>query len=127
MEGLRIQAFNSCVDDFLSDLVNTFPTDYSFVIAQGLVNTLRKTLNSREAIQYFWNYVKDYKTEIESEDESFFLTPEILETVSSAYKMLFEQIKSVWLRPNTSLQTKSAIFKHVKHLLIIAGMVCDMS
>ena len=123
METLRIKAFHRSVDDFLQDLVQTFPADYTFGLVQTMVKTFRTSIPEKEAIKYFWDYIKDYRQEILNEDESFFMADEIIQTVPQAYSTLFHQLRGVWTRSSTTAQTKSAIFKHTIQLVKIAEMI----
>lgn len=124
MEKLRIKAFHRCVDDFLTDLVRTFPSDYTFGIVQTMIKTFRTSIPEKDTIRYFWEYVKDYRQEISNHDESFFMADEIIQTVPQGYSSLFHELRSVWTRPTTTDQTKTAIFQHVVQLVKIAEMVC---
>ena len=101
--------FNNTFQEFINDLINTFPDDKSFKLCKQSF-TFMKNIDDTKPIEMFRVYALKYREQIISRDEGFFLnhdfkdeitadnvnlSVEILMTLKSYWKQLTDDNKDV--------------------------------
>jgi len=104
-----IGAFNDMMEQFLEELVLSFPDEPAMKKYQVSFEILRKA-NSRGCMENFMKSVRPYSSQIMSKDSSFFLdNPEIVEGF---------KISSIWTE-DLSQNTKDAIWQYLQTLYML--------
>lgn len=104
-----ISAFNDMMEQFLEELVQTFPDEPAMKKYQVSFEILRKA-NSRGCMEQFMNSVKPYSSQIMSKDAAFFLDNEdVLKEFN---------LKAIWT-DDVSARTKDAIWQYLQTLYML--------
>jgi hypothetical protein len=107
-----VNAFNEMMDQFLTELNLTFPSNKGVLKFQASFEILRSTA-PHAVLDNFMGDVKNYTKKIMAKDESFIL--EDSKTINSLNEI---DIVSMW--NSSSDVTKSAIWQYL-HTLVILG------
>jgi hypothetical protein len=97
-------AFNTQLDKFLDELIQTYPEDKDFGYYKRLIDQLKR-INVRKPIEYFACTIQRHIPQIQSRDSDFFLnnfnnivTSETNDKSNQAEAFrLFDNIKKYWL------------------------------
>ena len=96
-------AFNTQLDKFLDELIQTYPEDKDFAYYKRLIDQLKR-FNVRKPIEYFATVMQKHVVQIQSRDSDFFfnnvnqlITSETDDATnqSEAFR-LFTNIKKYW-------------------------------
>lgn len=107
-----VSAFNDMLDQFLTELNLTFPSNKAVIKFQASFEIMRQTAPSH-ILDNFMDAVKPYVKKIISRDETF-----ITEDSKNIQTLSDIDISSMW--ENSSEQTKSAIWQYL-HTLVVLG------
>jgi len=108
-----IGAFNDMMEQFLEELVQTFPEEPAMKKYQMSFEMLRKA-NSRACMENFMQSVTPYSQHIMSKDDSFFLNnPEVFKDF---------KLNSIWTS-EVSDSTKNAIWQYLQTLYILGNTI----
>ena len=97
-------AFNSQLDKFLEQLIQTYPEDKDFTYYKRLIDNLKK-FNIRKPIEYFASTIQKHTKQIMDRNSDFFLNNfgQIVneegadkDTQNEAFR-LFNNLKKYWL------------------------------
>lgn len=111
-----VAAFNDMMQQFLDELVLTFPEQKSFVKYQASFSILRKT-RPRAALQNYMESIGPVITHVMQKDESFFKTHTDVVPILKDLK-----INEIWT-DELSENTKEAIWKYLQTLYILATTI----
>ena len=118
-----VNAFNNVVIQFLNDLIKTFPEETEFKKFKTAFIILKNT-NSKKCVELFKFYVKDYKIEITSRDEVFFITKDTrnLSNVDDNFVInLLDKLKVYWKTLTST--NKEQIWKYMNTLLVLSDKI----
>ena len=107
-----IQAFIQVLDEFLNELMETFPKVTKIKTYYHTFETMKKT-NARKILDTFMEAVKGNEEAISNKDEKFLLNNPFLAEV---------EIKK-WWTPNLSENTKDAIWKYLNTLVFLGTSI----
>jgi len=97
-------AFNTQLDKFLNELIQTYPEDKDFTYYKRLIDNLKK-FNVRKPIEYFASTIQKHTKQITERNSDFFLNNfgQIVneegadkDTQNEAFR-LFNNLKKYWL------------------------------
>ena len=97
-------AFNTQLDKFLNELIQTYPEDKDFTYYKRLIDNLKK-FNIRKPIEYFASTIQKHTKQIMDRNSDFFLNNfgQIVneegadkDTQNEAFR-LFNNLKKYWL------------------------------
>lgn len=111
-----ISAFNDMMQQFLDELVLTFPDTKSFGKFQSQFKLLRKTA-PRSPMNNFMESITPYANSVMQRDEKFF--QEHADTIPFLKRL---DIKSIW-NENLSETTKGAIWQYLQTLYILGTTI----
>jgi hypothetical protein len=111
-----VSAFNDMMEQFLDELVLTFPEEKSFVKFQASFSILRKT-RPRSALENYIKSIGPVATHVMQKDESFF--KEHADTVPILKDL---NLNKIWT-DDLSETTKEAIWKYLQTLYILATTI----
>jgi len=112
-----ISAWTDMMDQFLGELISTFPEEPAMKKYKTSYEVLRKA-NPRKCVETYMSTVGQFQDKIMAKDESFFLD-------NSSNEFLAElNIKKHWT-PELSQNTKEAIWQYL-HTLYILGTTITM-
>jgi len=108
-----ISAFNDMMEQFLEELVQTFPDEPAMKKYQMSFEILRKA-NARACMENYMQNVAPYSSHIMSKDDSFFLNnPDVFQDFN---------LKNVWTS-DVSEVTKNAIWQYLQTLYILGNTI----
>jgi len=108
-----ITAFNDMMEQFLEELVQTFPEEPAMKKYQISFEMLRKA-NARACMENYMNSVSQYSQQIMAKDDSFFLNnPEVFKDF---------KLKNIWT-DDLSTNTKNAIWQYLQTLYILGNTI----
>lgn len=111
-----VSAFNDMMEQFLEELVQTFPDEPAMKKYQASFDLLRKA-NARVCLENFMHGVNPYAQYIMAKNDAFFLEH------SSEMEFLNDlNIKKVWT-PELSTNTKDAIWQYIQTLYILGTTI----
>jgi len=120
---IKVNKFNSLLDDFFNFLSDNFPEYQSDIfISQQAVNMI-KIGNPRLVVENFMTNIRPFRTHIFNLDESFFLDYEEnvmsnLNGVDRNYTNdLCKKIKQVWLSSSTTDNHKATVWWYFRKLI----------
>lgn len=114
-----VKAFNDMMEQFLEELVQTFPDEPGMKKFQASFDLLRKA-NARLCMDNFMSCVGPYAQHVMSKDDSFFLEH------SSEMEFLNDlNLKKIWT-PELSDNTKGAIWQYLQTLYIIGTTISSL-
>lgn len=105
-----IGSFIVMMDQFIDELSMTFPKETKIKVYKNSFDMLKKT-NPRKVLDVFLEHLSPYSQQIMDKDESVMLDDTIL-----INKEL--NLKAIWQAPETSSNTKEAIWAHLNTLLM---------
>ena len=108
-----IRAFNDMMEQFLEELVQTFPEEPTIKMYHTSFGVLRKA-NARACLENYMKSVVPYANHVMQKDDTFFLdNPNVIEGLD---------LKKIWT-PDVSDQTKSAIWQYLQTLYILGTTI----
>ena len=110
----NLSKFNEQIINFLQEMCSLFPEDKNLTKVYHAVE-LMKTLNPREIMNQFRDYVIPFKKQILARDESFFIQSEFSDKVvnqSSIAEMM--RIKYIWNSERLTVRDKECIWNYFK-------------
>ena len=111
------QAFNSMMEEFLKELIQTIPEEKSLKLELTKFQTLKKT-NSKSIVQAFMNTVGPHSDSISSRNEKHLLSNDI------------EFLKKInickWWTDELSVNTKNAIWQYLNTLLMLGSTITSI-
>ena len=111
------QAFNSMMDEFLNELIQTFPEEKALKVEKTKFQTLRKA-NSKKVVEGFMNAISPYQNDIQNKDESIMKRTDI----DFLNKM---NIKKWWTK-ELSNTTKDAIWSYLQTLMMLGTTITSI-
>ena len=111
-----VSAFNDMMQQFLDELVLTFPEEKSFVKYQASFSILRKT-RPRAVLEKYMTSITPVSAQVMQKDEKFFK-----ENVESVPLLSELNLASIWT-DELSEATKDAIWKYLQTLYILASTI----
>jgi hypothetical protein len=127
----NLTKFNNQLDQFLREVYDILPDQVQLRVIQDKLRLVR-SMNSKIVIEYFSQYVLPYEEQIMSNDESFFLNEQFVESkynenvneiqqadVSKDDVMkVFAVIKGIW-SSRLSNENKQIIWNYWKVLIVL--------
>ncbi|NBS68517.1 hypothetical protein EBT31_06335 [bacterium] len=111
-----VGAFNDMMEQFLEELVQTFPEEGAIKKYQASFEVMRKA-NARLCMEEFMKSIGPYAHYISQKDETFFLEH------SDEIEFLKElNLKKIWT-PELSQNTKDAIWQYLQSLYFFGSML----
>lgn len=111
------QAFNSMMEEFLNELVQTFPEEKSLKIEVTKFQTLRKA-NSKKIVEGFMNAIGPYQNDIQNKNET-------LMTNNNIDFLKKINIKKWWTK-DLSDNTKDAIWSYLQTLVMLGTTITSI-
>jgi hypothetical protein len=111
-----VSAFNDTLDQFVAELVDTFPEEKTFKKYQLSLEIIRKT-NARQSLNTFMSSVKSFSDKIMNRDDSFFL-----EDATKIEFLSDLNICKIWT-PDLSVNTKNAIWQYLQTLYLLGATI----
>ncbi len=112
------QMLLSQLDNFFTDLCNTFPQNTELNIFKEKFLLLKKA-NSAIIVQYFITYIYPFKQNIFNKEESFFLDGGGQEEIKGDTGLKFrDNIKKLWLA-EMSEENKEVVWKYFKVFILL--------
>lgn len=119
MAGNGVSEFFQLLDDFLTDVGESFPSELTHIKTyQRLIDGARRA-NGRLFIAKFMDVIGPYEKEIMDCDEEHFLSldpTQIDPNISSNDLELITIIKDIWRTPSTTDKTKASIWAYLQAL-----------
>ena len=109
-----LSAFNDMMDQFVNELVQTFPEENQFQKYQMAIELLRKT-NPRKILERFMRGAQPLSDRIMARDESVIPDVQIKEL----------DLAKIWT-PELSSSTKNAIWQYLQTLLILGTTISSL-
>ena len=110
------QAFNSMMQEFIEELIETFPEEKSLKVQYNAFLTLKKT-NSKKVVEGFMANINPYVEAINQKDENVF-------------KQDIEFLKKIniskWWTDDLSENTKSAIWQYLSTLVMLGTTITSI-
>ena len=110
-----VNAFNEMMDQFLTELNLTFPSNKSVIKVQSAFEVVKRT-NPSHVLENFMNAVKPYSKKIMAKDESF-----VLEDSDNIEFLHDLGIVSMW--NDSSENTKDAIWQYLQTLVVLGTTI----
>jgi len=111
------QAFNSMMEEFLNELVETFPEEKALKIEVTKFNTLRKT-NSKKVVEGFMHAIGPYQSDISNKNENIMKRTDI----DFLKKINIEK----WWTSELSENTKDAIWSYLNTLVMLGTTITSI-
>ena len=111
------QAFNSMMEEFLNELIETFPEEKALKIEVTKFQTLRKA-NSKKVVEGFMHAIGPYQTDISNKNENIMKRTD----VDFLNKM---NIKKWWTK-DLSENTKEAIWSYLNTLIMLGTTITSI-
>jgi hypothetical protein len=111
-----VSAFNDMMQQFLDELVLTFPEEMSFVKYQASFSLIRKT-RPKAVMESFMTSITPVISHVMEKDDTFFATH--LDAVPILKEL---NLVKIWT-PELSSSTKDAIWKYLQTLYILASTI----
>jgi hypothetical protein len=121
-----ISCFNTKLEEFLKDLILTYPDDKDFVMFKQSFNLL-KLVDDRKPVQMFAVYAPKYREQILKQDETFFLYHDFKEEFdnindSNLSLNILIKLKNYWSQMNS--ENKGIIWKYLNILFKLNDKIC---
>jgi hypothetical protein len=111
-----ISAFIDMLEQFINELIETFPDEKSFKKYQLTVQIARKA-NPRSVLTTFMESVTPYSQKLMEKDEAFMTEDSVnIEVINDL------NIKAIWT-PDLSENTKSAIWQYLQTLYLLGTTI----
>ena len=107
------QAFNSMMQEFLNELIETFPNEKSLKVQLNAFQTLKKT-NSKKVIDLFMSNITPYTEYIANKDETIFE-----KDIDFLKKINIQK----WWTKDLSENTKNAIWQYLNTLVMLGTTI----
>jgi hypothetical protein len=124
MSNTYLTAFNNLVIKFNDDLITTFPEENDFKVYKRGIMMLNMA-NAKKICSLYKNYMILYRTKIEENDESFFLTNDYTEIVnnskSEGVEGIIQKLKNYWT--SLSVVNKVKIWEYLNSLIKLSDMI----
>lgn len=111
------QAFNSMMEEFLNELVQTFPEEKALKIEITKFNTLRKA-NSKKVVEGFMQAIGPYQSDIQNKNETIMTT----QNIDFLNKMNIKK----WWTAELSHNTKDAIWSYLNTLIMLGTTITSI-
>jgi hypothetical protein len=113
-----VSCFNSRLDEFLKDLISSYPNDKDFLMFKQSFNMIKLVDDSKPAF-LFKIYTMNYVDQILQNDEKFFLDHDFKDELNSSDNNNFSsemlvKLKSYW--QTMSNENKTVIWKYLNLL-----------
>ena len=111
------QAFNSMMEEFLNELVQTFPEEKSLKVEVTKFQTLRKA-NSKKVVEGFMNAICPYQNDIQQKNEKLMTD----NNIDFLKKMNIQK----WWTNDLSSNTKDAIWSYLQTLIMLGTTITSI-
>ena len=124
MSKTLLSAFNNNLNNFITELIKTYPQEHNFIIFKNTI-LLMQRVNPRKVLLLFIEYINPYKEKLLSRDESFFLNENYssilnqTENKDNAWQLI-DKLKLYW--KDTSESNKNVIWMYFKQLITLGYM-----
>ena len=124
MSKTLLSAFNNNLNNFITELIKTYPQEHNFIIFKNTI-LLMQRVNPRKVLLLFIEYINPYKEKLLSRDESFFLNENYssilnqTENKDNAWQLI-DKLKLYW--SETSESNKNVIWMYFKQLITLGYM-----
>lgn len=113
-----ISCFNSKLDEFMTDLISSYPSDKDFLMFKQSYKMLKLVDDTKPAL-LFKMYTMKYIDQITSKDEKFFLDHDFKDELNTSDNQdfsseLLNKLKSYW--STMSSENKDAIWNYLNLL-----------
>lgn len=105
------------MDQFLDELVKTFPEETGLKKYQSTFDIMKKA-NPRKCVEVFMNSAREFQSQIMAKDEKFFL--------ESSVEFLDALNIKKWWNDSLSDNTKSAIWQYLQTLMILGTTITSI-
>ena len=112
------QAFNSMMEEFIGELIETIPEEKSLKLYKTQFDTLKKA-NPRKIVESFMHAISPYCDFITNKDESLFMRNDI--------EFLNKLNINKWWSSSISDSTKDAIWQYLNTLMMIGTAITNIS
>lgn len=120
MAGSGVSDFFQLLDDFLTDVGESFPSELTHIKTyQRLIDAARRA-NGRLFITKFMEVIGPYEKQIMDCDEEHFLSldpTQVDPNISSNDLELITIVKDIWRTPSTTDKTKASIWAYLQALI----------
>ena len=111
------QAFNSMMEEFLNELLQTFPEEKALKVEIAKFQTLRKA-NSKKVVEGFMHAIGPYQNDIQNKNEE-------LMTENNIDFLKKMNIKKWWTK-DLSSNTKDAIWSYLQTLIMLGTTITSI-
>ena len=111
------QAFNSMMEEFLNELLQTFPEEKALKVEIAKFETLRKA-NSKKVVEGFMHAIGPYQNDIQNKNEK-------LMTENNIDFLKKMNIKKWWTK-DLSNNTKDAIWSYLQTLIMLGTTITSI-
>lgn len=111
------QAFNSMMEEFLSELAETFPEEKALKLEITKFHTLRKA-NSKKIVEGFMSAISPYQNDIQSKNEEIMHRDDI--------EFLKKMNIKKWWNKDLSTNTKDAIWSYLQTLIMLGTTITSI-
>lgn len=111
------QAFNSMMEEFINELITTFPEEKSLKIELTKFNALRKA-NSKKVVEGFMHAIGPHQNDIQQKNENI-MTKNGIEFLNKI------NIKKWWTK-DLSNNTKEAIWSYLNTLIMLGTTITSI-
>ena len=111
------QAFNSVLDEFIDELINTFPEERQIKVYQNQYNLLKKS-NNRAVCEGFMKTIQPYINDIQNKNENIIKNSEI--------EFLEKLNINKWWNKDLSNNTKEAIWQYLQTLTMLGTTITSI-
>lgn len=120
-----INVFNEKFDEFIKDLIQTFPDDKDFKLCKNSFHLL-KMVDNTKPVQMFKAYALKYQNQISIRDEQFFLNHDFREEIESSETNLsldiLKRVKLYWM--DLDAENKQIIWSYLNLLYKLNDKIC---
>jgi hypothetical protein len=125
-ENLKwINVFNEKFDEFIKDLIQTFPDDKDFKLCKNSFHLL-KMVDITKPVQMFKVYALKYQNQISIRDEKFFLNHDFKEEIENSETNLsldiLKRVKLYWI--DLDAENKQIIWSYLNLLYKLNDKIC---
>ena len=127
MNKTLLIAFNNNLNNFINELIKTYPQEGNFVVFKNTIFLIQK-VNPRKVLSLFVEYIEPYKQKLLNKDESFFLEEDYTTLVrqtdskKNAWKLI-NRLKLYW--KDTSKNNKNVIWNYFRQLIMLSTMAVN--
>lgn len=125
-ENLKwINVFNEKFDEFIKDLIQTFPDDKDFKLCKNSFHLL-KMVDITKPVQMFKAYALKYQNQIAIRDEQFFMNHDFKEEIENSETNLsldvLKRVKLYWI--DLDAENKKIIWSYLNLLYKLNDKIC---